>query len=408
MTRFIVAGPLVSILGLVPVSAMGQSTPPAQQSTPPAQQSAATAPPTTPVATEVPPPPPPLPPGTKSVIIQRVLVKVNGEAYTQTDLERAQTEVLAQQNQQADVKKAPTDEVLRNQLLEITPGIIVRAVNEILLLQKAHELGYKMSDDAYQRAVDNIKADNHITDEKVWKQALAQQGLTEEQLRKNLEQQYLVNAVKQSEVMGHAQMTDQEAQQYYKTHQQEFMQPAKVVLSEILVAVATETVNGQPSFNASADEAAHAKANEIHDELVKGADFAKLAADVSDSATKTSGGLIGDVNEADMADALRPILDALKPGEVTSPIRTSRGYQILRLNSRSPQQPKPFEAVRDEIAEKIYESRVDGETAKYLDKLRAQALIEWKDESLKGMYDKELAAEEKAGGAVPTGSGGTA
>jgi peptidyl-prolyl cis-trans isomerase SurA len=333
-----------------------------------------------------------------SAIIQRVLVKVNGEAFTQTDLEQRQTEALVAKNQQADVKAAETDAVLQRELQQITPTIIVKAVDDMLLVQRARELGYKLSDDQYQKFIDNIKADNHLQDDAAFNKALTEQGLTKEQLRKNLEQGYLEQAVQQSEIMSHAQMTDQEARQYYATHQAEFMTPAKVTLREILVAVPTTSTNGQASFSAGVDEGARAKADAIHDRLTKGEDFAKVAADVSDSPSKATGGVIGDVNVSDMSDVLRPLVDVLKPGDITPPIRTQRGYQILKLDARSPEQAKPFDDVREAIAQKIYEQRVDGETEKYLIKVRAQALIEWKDEALKAMYDKQVSDMKKAGG----------
>jgi peptidyl-prolyl cis-trans isomerase SurA len=396
MKMHVLAGLLAATVVLTPSSSAAQVAPP-----PPVGQGAqgqtaptpATRPAQTPSAS---PQTPPV--SGRSAIIQRVLVKVNGEAFTQTDLEQKQTEALAAKNQQANVKTAETDAVLQRELQQITPGIIVDAVDEMLLVQRARELGYKMSDDQYQKFIDNIKADNHLADDAAFNKALTEQGLTKEQLRKKLEEGYLKQAVQQSEIMSHAQMTEQEARQYYATHAAEFLTPAKVALREILVSVPTESVGGQASFNAGLDEAARAKADAIHDRLTKGEDFAKVAADVSDSPSKATGGVIGEVNVNDMSDALRPLVDVLKPGEITPPIRTQRGYQILKLDSRSPEQPKPFDDVREAIAQKIYEQRVDGETQKYLDKVRAQALIEWKDEALKEMYDKQVSDLKKAGG----------
>jgi len=398
MRIHVLAGLLAAAVVLTPGSSAAQTVPP----TPPVAQGAqGQATPTTP-ASPVQPAPAPAPQGPPvyghSAIIQRVLVKVNGEAFTQTDLEQKQTEALVAKNQQADVKAAETDAVIQRELQQITPGIIVQAVDDMLLVQRARELGYKMSDDQYQKFLENLKADNHLQDDAAFKKALAEQGLTMEQLRKNLEEGYLRQAVQQSEIMSHAQMTEQEARQYYATHQAAFLTPAKVVLREILVAVPTESTSGQASFNAGLDEAARAKANTIHDRLAKGEDFATVAAEVSDSPSKATGGVIGEVNVNDMSDALRPLVDVLKPGDITPPIRTQRGYQILKLDSRSPEQPKPYDDVREDIAQKIYEQRVNGETQKYLDKVRAQALIEWKDEALKEMYDKQLSDMKKAGG----------
>jgi parvulin-like peptidyl-prolyl isomerase len=394
----VLTGLLAAAIAVTPGSLAAQSPPP----TPPVVQG--TQGQTSPTSPASPAPPAPAPASQAppvyghSAIIQRVLVKVNGEAFTQTDLEQKQTEALVAKNQQADVKAAETDAVIQRELQQITPPLIVEAVDNMILVQRARELGYKMSDDQYQKFVENLKADNHLQDDAAFNKALAEQGLTKEQLRKNLEEGYLRQAVQQSEIMSHAQMTDQEARQYYATHQAEFMTPAKVVLREILVAVPTESASGQASFNAGLDDAAHAKANAIHDRLTKGEDFATVAAEVSDSPSKATGGVIGEVNVQDMSDALRPLVDVLKPGDTTPPIRTQRGYQILKLDSRSPEQPKPFDDVREAIAQKIYEQRVDGETQKYLDKVRAQALIEWKDEALKEMYDKQLSDMKKAGG----------
>ncbi len=389
-----------SVIWLTPGSSAAQTAPPP----PPVVQGAQgqTSPPATPAASPVPAAPattPDAPPLIgHSAIIQRVLVKVNGEVFTQTDLEQLQTQALVAKNQQADVKAAETDVVIQRELQQITPGIIVQAVDDMLLIQKGRELGYKLSDDQYQKFIENLKADNHIQDDAAFDKALTEQGMTKEQLRKNYEDGYLRQAVQQSEIMSHAQMTDQEARQYYAAHQAEFMTPAKVVLREILIAVPTQATSGQASFSAGVDDAARDKADAIHDRLMKGEDFVKVAAEVSDSPSKATGGLIGDVNVNDMSDALRPLVDVLKPGDITPPIRTQRGYQILKLDSRSPEQPKPFDDVRETIAQKIYEQRVDGETQKYLDKVRAQALIEWKDETLKEMYDKQLSDMKKAGG----------
>jgi parvulin-like peptidyl-prolyl isomerase len=381
MNRLLLTGLLGAAVAFAPAPAAAQATPP------PAGQASPTVPVPSALSTSTQPP----------VIIQRVLVKVNGQAFTQTDLEQAQTDALAQKNLQANVKTAPTDAALQTQLLQITPGILVQVIDDMLMIEKAHELGFKMSDDQFQKFIDNIKADNNIKDDAGFKKALADQGLTMEQLRKNLEHEYLVRAVQQSEIMKSAQMTEEEARQYYKAHTAEFLVPAKVVLREILVAVSTTSVGGQPSFNAGADETARDKATAIHDRLVKGEDFAKVAAEISDSATKQNGGLLGDVNVADMSDTLRPLVDALKPGDISAPIRTQRGYQILKLDARVPEQPKPFEDVRDLIAQKIYEQRLSGEQQKYVAKLRTQALIEWKDQSLKDMYDKQVASDKKAG-----------
>jgi len=56
--------------------------------------------------------------------------------------------------------------------------------------------------------------------------------------------------------------------------------------------------------------------------------------------------------------------------------------------------------VRTQIANRIYDSRLGSETEKFLAKLRAQALIEWKDDTYKKMFEQvraQKAQKEKSG-----------
>ena len=46
-----------------------------------------------------------------------------------------------------------------------------------------------------------------------------------------------------------------------------------------------------------------------------------------------------------------------------------------------------FEEARDQIADKVFNQRRAGEVLKYLERLRAQAIIEWKSPSLKAAFD---------------------
>ena len=95
-------------------------------------------------------------------------------------------------------------------------------------------------------------------------------------------------------------------------------------------------------------------------------------------------------------DSLRDLLSKMKPGDITEPIRTPTGYQILKLETKSESTRKAFADVNDELSQKVYESRLTGETLKFLVKLRQQALIEWKDEGMKQAYDKGLVERLKA------------
>ena len=77
--------------------------------------------------------------------------------------------------QQVDPKTDPTDAQLRKALAEVTPELIVNAVDEMLLVQRGRELGYKMGDEQFKSILENIKKDNKIETDEQFQAALKQE-----------------------------------------------------------------------------------------------------------------------------------------------------------------------------------------------------------------------------------------
>ena len=328
----------------------------------------------------------------QSAILERIIVKVNGEILTQTQLENKQIEALRDQNKQIDSRKALSNEDVRKALIEITPALLVEEVNNLLMLQRARELNYKYSDELFSSNIENIKKQNpDIKTDADLTKALKDAGLTMEQLRQNFEKAYLVYRVEQVEIARNITLTEEEARQYYKAHPKDFMTPATVTLREILVSVPTQGAGTQATFNAAIADAAKAKIDAVRARAVAGEDFLKLISEVSDSGTKANNGIIGPVVVDELNPLLAAAIEKMQPGDITEAMRSRAGYQIFKLESRSAAEPEPFEKVRQEIAQKIYESRRDVEIAKYLTKLRTQALIEWKDEDFRKLYEQAVA-----------------
>jgi parvulin-like peptidyl-prolyl isomerase len=323
----------------------------------------------------------------KGEIIEQVLVKVNGEIFTKTDLEQRQIQVLRQRGQQIDLKSDPKNEQLRKLLDEITPGIMVDVVNEMVVVQRGKELGYSLSNEQFKTVVDNIKKENKLENEEQFQAALKSENMTMADLRKNLERSMIRQKVEQNEVLSKIGVNDSDARAYYDTHLNEFTAPPTVTLREILVNLQSDS----RGINVAADEAARARIQELRTRVTVGKeDFQKLAAQVSDSPSKANAGLIGPLSVNDISPDLRKVVEGLKPGDVTEPIRTARGYQILKLESKSEAQTMPFEQARDQISERVFTDKRKIEYMKYLDKLRTQAIIEWKNQDVKKAFDEGL------------------
>jgi len=324
-------------------------------------------------------------------VIEQVLVKVNGDIITKTELEQRQVAVLRQRMQgQIDPEALKNDETLKKMLVEVTPQVIVNAIDELLLFQRGRELGYRLSDDQFKAVVANIRKENKLEDEAKFQQALAQEGMSMDDLRRQLERQMVIEQVQRQEVDSKLTITEEEARQYYARHPEDFTDPAAVTLREIFVEVPSTEGN----VNVARDEEGQKKIADARARVLKGDDFAKVAAEMSDSPSKANGGIIGPFAHSDMSPQLQQMVDKMKPGEITQAIRTPRGYQIFKLESVKVQALQPFDSVRDLISEKVAGARTQIEMRKFLSRLRTQAIIEWKNEELKKAYEKQIAAAE--------------
>jgi peptidyl-prolyl cis-trans isomerase SurA len=323
-------------------------------------------------------------------IVEQVLVKVNGDIITKTELEERQIAALRERKLNPEVLN--NDEQLKKALAEVTPQILVSAIDELLLLQRGRERGFKLTDEQFNRWLTDMRKDQNLEDEARFQAALKQEGMTLADVRRNVERRALIMDVQRAEFGGKLQITEEEARQYYLAHQHEFVDPASVTLREILIEVPAVTSQGRPAINVGQDDQAKTKAEEVRSRLAAGEDFAKVAGEVSSSASKANGGLIGPIAMAELSADLQKMIEMMKPGDLTQPIRTNRGYQILKLETLKPSGQRTFDSVRDIVADRVYQDRLQTETRKFLDRVRSQAIIVWKNEELRKAYERQIAA----------------
>ena len=282
-------------------------------------------------------------------VIEQILVKVNGEIFTKTDLETRQVARLRElQNQKVDLK-SDNNEELRKVLDQITPDVLADAVDEMLVVQRGKELGYALGDAQFQGVLESIRTQNKLESDQQFQAALKQEGLTLAELRKNFERRMIWEKVQQNEVVNKVAMTEEEERAYYDSNLAEFTTPAAVTLREILISPPADF----RGVSVGADEATKTRADAIRARAVAGEAFDKLVADASDSPSRGKSGLIGPIKLDDLSADLRKIIEAMKIGEVSQPLRTTRGYQILRLETLSPKQTMPFEPAREQIANRV-------------------------------------------------------
>jgi peptidyl-prolyl cis-trans isomerase SurA len=331
----------------------------------------------------------------RAEILEQVLVKVNGDIITKTEFELRQVQEL--RNRPALANVSPTSPELQKAIAEVTPDLILDAVDKLLMVQRGRELGYAMGDEQFKSVLENIKKENRIETDEQFQQALKESGMTLPDLRQEIERSMLIQRVQQADVMEKISVTEEESRTYYEANRNQFTTPAEITLREIFIEVPQDS----RGVNVAADDAAGEKAQDIRHRLLAGEPFARMAAEFSAAPSKSNGGLVGPLKEEDLAPALQKQISAMKVGDVGEVTRVPRGYQILKLESRSETKVRTFEDARDDISRRVADQKMRGEVLKYLDRLRSQATIVWKNDELKKAYEQGLQKRAQAAAAQP-------
>lgn len=318
-------------------------------------------------------------------IIEQILVKVNGELFSKTELEARQVAVL-QERGQLDSTALLGDAQLREMLDEVTPEIIVVVIDEMLLVQRGKELGYRLSDEQFIGILNDIKKENKIENDEQLEAALKQENMTLDDLRSSVERRMVMTRVEQNEILGRIAVSEDEARRYFDAHVSEFTTPQAVTLREILVAVPTDG----KTLNVGQDEAARHKANQIRQRALAGESVEKLASELSDAPSRANAGLVGPLNIGELSPDLRELVEAMKVGEISEVLRTTRGHLLLKLESSRPPETLPFEGARDQIRDRVFTDKRQAESEKFLSRLRAEAIIEWENDEIEKAYDRGL------------------
>ena len=147
---------------------------------------------------------------------------------------------------------------------------------------------------------------------------------------------------------------DAKLQAYYQTHKTDF---ETATARHILIRSAGSPVPATPGKKELTDAEAKAKAEEIRSRIVGGEDFATIAKSESDDAGSAEhGGDLGTFGRGQMVPQFDAAVFALKPGEISEPIKTQFGYHIIQLLDKK--QPT-FEEVKPDLASKFGGQKVE-------------------------------------------------
>ncbi len=216
-------------------------------------------------------------------------------------------------------------EALREDVLE---GIIDRRI----VIVKAREVGVEVSRTEVKDALDRWLADmiKSAASETVFMNELERQGMTlkdfKARYRKDIEEQLLVSRFMRQEFSS-VDVSEDDIQRFYETKYDSIPDLPEVIgLAHIIIL---------PKISGDREERAIGKVERIMERIRSGEPFETVAAEMSeDVLTSRHGGSIGLVSLEDLQDEIAEIAVGLEPGEVSAPVRTRYGLEVVKLDGR--------------------------------------------------------------------------
>jgi len=210
------------------------------------------------------------------------------------------------------------------------------------------------------------------------------QGISYEEFKQTTRNQIVTQRVIGQEVGSHMALNKDEVKKFYDEHQSDMQQPEQIRLSEILVAPkapAPGSTAPAPAPPLAADDgldAAKKKADDLLEQIHKGAKFEELAKKQSDGPSAQQGGDLSNFKRGVLAKELEDRVFGLKAGETTDVIRTKQGFVILKVTEHQMAGTPTLKEMEPRIQDAIYMQKLQPALRAYLTKLREEAFIDIK------------------------------
>ena len=247
-----------------------------------------------------------------TVKIDSIVALVDDDVVLRSELDLAIKGIVDRIRQQGG--DLPPQHLLEKQVLE---RLIVRR----LQLQRAYQTGIRISDADIDQSLLMLAQQNQITLMQL-RNVIENDGEDFGEFRQNIGEEMMTERLRQRVVNSMDPITDTEIEILLAS---ENFQSGEYNISHILIALPEGATPQQIAMQES-------KANNVHQQLDEGLDFASAAISYSGSQEALEGGLVGwrDLNSVPVvfSDAIKN----LRAGQFTVPIRSPAGFHIIKVN----------------------------------------------------------------------------
>ena len=271
---------------------------------------------------------------------------VDGDEVARTEYDALINQAkTSYKNQKREFPKAGSQEfqTLKNQAVQF---LVQREQFE----QQAEELDVAVTDKQVADRLEQIKKQYFGGDAKKYEKQLKEQGLTDTQVRKDVQAQLIQEKIFE-QVTKDVKVTDAEVTKYYNENKAQYSQPASRDVRHILVKT-------------------KAKADDLRAQLDNGADFAALAKQHStDTGSKANGGKLT-ISKGQTVAPFDASAFALKKNAISPPIKTEFGFHIIQaLGDVQTAKVTPLKDVKDSIRQQLLQTEKNEQMTKWVDEL---------------------------------------
>ncbi len=186
-----------------------------------------------------------------------------------------------------------------------------------------------------------------------------------ESLRSSIRKQHWV----EDQLKDKIQVSDADAEKFYKENTKQFAQPEQVRASHILLKLEKDAAP-------AAVEAKQKEAQAITDRAKKGEDFAAMAKELSeDPSAKENGGDLNFFTRERMVPEFSQAAFEMKTGEISDPVRSSFGLHVIKVTDRKPAGTVSFEEIKPKLIAFLRQQKMQAEARMLIQELRSKATV---------------------------------
>ena len=293
-------------------------------------------------------------------ICNRIVALVNDEVITLHELNGKIKELTGAEASDLENQDKEAYIEARRKVLDLL-------INEKIAQEKIKEIGIEVTSREVDSAIEGIKKRNSWTQEDLTA-GLNEQGITIEKYRNNIKQEMEQMRLIEFEVKSKIIVLDETIKKYYDDHIDEYKSEEKVRLAIILLMKDNSSPGDATPFLTR-------KTEEIFSRLQNGEDFGELAKKFSQGPGAESGGDIGFINTSQLDPRLKAIINNMDVGDVSKPMISPTGVQIIKLMEKQEEGAKTVEEVKESIYEVLYNEEINERYSSWVKELREKAYI---------------------------------